>query len=128
MVLRTVRESWTTGVGDSLSSSASDTTPGGQFFTEGPGVGDRKWFTTAERVTSIAETADGLWRLLLYGSELLWMHRLNLRPVAGSRVPATGYGLTFEAGLTDAQVAAKVKAAAADVKDGASDRAAKYGA
>lgn len=104
-VLKPVRQQWTTGTGDTLARD-SHATPGGQFWTLGPDQGDRKWFTAPEKVWSIAETEDGLWRAIEYGSEVLWMHRYNLRPVDGTRNPAGGYGTPSLAGHTDAELAA----------------------
>ena len=107
VVLRPVKQEWTTGAGDS--------TPGGQFYTGGPGLGTRKRFNAATRVTSIAETVDaaglsGPWRVILYGAEILWMPRANLTPIADTRVPAAGFGLSFEGGITQAQLDAAVAA------------------
>ena len=91
VILRRVRQKWTTGVGDFQAASAT-ADPGGQFWTGGPGLGEKKIFTSPESVESIAETEDGKWRVLAYGGELLWMHRNNLRPITGTRDPATGFG------------------------------------
>ena len=57
----------------------------GFFYIDGPSVGDKKWFTAPERVTSFAETTDFRWRLIAYGTEVLYVPRLQLVPVAGSR-------------------------------------------
>ncbi|MEO7667148.1 MAG: hypothetical protein ABIU97_08970, partial [Dehalococcoidia bacterium] len=103
--LKPVRQQWTTGMGDTLATSAT-ATPGGQFWTLGPNQGERKFFTAPEKVWSLAETADGEFRAVEYGTEILWMHRNNLRPIAGTRNPATGYGsptLNTTAGFTQAQ-------------------------
>lgn len=89
MAVRPVSEEFTTKTGPS--------TPGGQFYVDGPGMGTPKHFLTSEKVTSVGETTDGTYRLLFYwnggpaGGEYLWMPRVNLNPVAGTRKPATGY-------------------------------------
>lgn len=89
--LRRVQQDWWTGTGNILAKDSHDA-PGGQFFTDGPGVGTPKWFTTRTKVRSIAESGDGLWRLIELGSEVLYMHRYNLRPIEGTRLPTTGFG------------------------------------
>jgi hypothetical protein len=87
VLLKPVREKWVTRF--SADGSA------GFFTTDGPGQGDKKWFTAAETVESYAETADGKYRAIAYnnGTETLWMLRTQLNPIGGTRVPATGYGL-----------------------------------
>lgn len=85
VILRPVYEEWTTR------SSADGSA--GYFTTDGPGQGERKWFTTPERVRSYAETADAKYRAIAYGAETLWMERTQLAPIPGTRNPATGYGL-----------------------------------
>lgn len=107
--LRPVRQQWTTGTGDTLAASVS-TTPGGQFWTLGPDQGERKFFTAPEKVWTIAESLDGRWRAVEYGREILWMHRYNLRPIAGTRNPASGFGLP-SVGFTLAHVEEAEKAA-----------------
>jgi murein DD-endopeptidase MepM/ murein hydrolase activator NlpD len=87
MLFRPVQQDWYTGTGEA----------GGAFYTDGPGVGAAKWFTSRERVTSIAEgaEADGTvlpWREVRYGGEILWMHRDMLDPIDGTRDPPGGYG------------------------------------
>ena len=82
MLLRPVQEQWYTRTGSS-----------GYFYTHGPGSGTRKNFYAKSRVTSIAESADGKWRVLAYGREILWMPRANLIPIPGTRRPSSGYGL-----------------------------------
>ena len=87
MLFRPVQQDWYTGTGPD----------GGEFYTEGPGIGTPKHFTSAERVTSIAEAAeaDGTvlpWREIRYGAEVLWMHRDMLDPIDGTRDPSGGYG------------------------------------
>lgn len=86
VITRPVREDFMTGAGPSA----------GQFFLQGPGVGNPKYFTVSTKVQSVGETVDGAWRLLFYvgGSgqgEYLWMSRNNLTPIAGTRNPPTGY-------------------------------------
>lgn len=89
MVIRPVSEQFSTKTGNS--------TPGGQFYLEGPGAGSPKWFTQSVSVTSVAQSVDGTYCLVFYwnggpaGGEYLWMPRVNLNPVAGSRDPAAGY-------------------------------------
>ena len=75
---RPVQEDWTAKVG-------------AKFFD---GAGNEKAFTASERVRSIAESSDGTYRLVKYGTnELLVMERAGLTPIAGTRVPAPGsYG------------------------------------
>ena len=126
MLLRRVQQDWTTGTGPT----------GGAFYTEGPGIGSAKYFTTADKVRSIAEEAvlsngalvSGSWRVLEYGGEILWMNRANLTPIAGTRVPAEGFGppppqiqtvekiVEVPTGITQAQLDAAVAKAAADAK------------
>jgi hypothetical protein len=108
VILRPVRQDWTTGVGD----------PGGVFYTGGPGLGAKKQFNVASRVTSIAEdmTSTGLsgnWRVVLYGAELLWFPRASIEPIPNTRIPATGFGLDFGAGDPAALAQAQADLAAA---------------
>ncbi len=62
---------------------------GTTFFTDGPGMGRPKQFTAAAELVTIAESADGKWRLLRYQDspssprELLYVRRTAIRP----RVP-----------------------------------------
>lgn len=109
MAIRPVREDFTTGAGPT----------GGQFYTEGPGVGSPKYFTVATRVESIGETTDGLWRVLFYwgsnptGGEYLWMARSKLTPIAGTRNPAVGFAKDLpeaDCSVQDSEIA-KLKAA-----------------
>jgi len=104
VTLKPVRQDWWTHIGD----------PAGVFWTGGPGLGAKKHFTSRDRVTSFAETADGTWIVLAYGAEVLWMLRANLDAIAGTRQPATGYGLpAASSGFTQAQLDAASAAAAA---------------
>ncbi len=116
MKWKPVMEDWTTGIGEI----------GGAFYLDGPGVGERKWFTEPERVTSIAESTDGKWRQIAYGAEVLFMLRANLTPIPGTRNPAApDYGAPVFGGtqeLEDARLAlegikTKVAAFAADIAD-----------
>jgi hypothetical protein len=67
-----------------------DTAAGVEFWD---GDGNLKQFTDVERIETIAESADGAFRLCRYGAtELLVVIRRGLTSVAGSRQPATGYG------------------------------------
>ena len=113
VILRPVREKWKT--------AASADGSKGYFTTDGPGVGERKWFTTSETVESYAETADGTYRAIAYGPETLWMERGQLTPVAGTRIPTTGFGLPPLAagtGITQAELdAAKLAAQKAGFAD-----------
>lgn len=73
------------------------TTANGTVFYAG---GEKKFFTDEEQVTSIAESSDGRWRLVRYGdNELLVVDARTskkegpgLTPIAGTRVPSTGFG------------------------------------
>ena len=75
----------------------TDTALGTVFYD---GAGAKKEFTSVERVRSIAESSDGRWRLVKYGSnELLVVDArtsaregAGLNPVTGTRIPATGFG------------------------------------
>lgn len=67
------------------------------FYTDGPGVGDPKKFAVQTLVRSVAESLDGVWRVLRYNGELLWITR---RP-----------GLTPKVQGGDAQYDSTVKAA-----------------
>jgi hypothetical protein len=78
---RPVQEDWTTDIG-------------ARFWD---GAGTEKVFTTSEKVRSIAESSDGLYRLLRYpltsSREILVAERAGLNAIAGTRVPAPGsYG------------------------------------
>lgn len=124
VILRPVKQRWLTGAGDFTATSAlASVKPGGQFWMGGPALGEMKLFTEPEEVRSIAETADGKWRLILYvtpdAAELFWMHRNNLRPIAASREPATGYGLDLGTGVSPGELGA--------VQDGAFDAGAIVG-
>jgi murein DD-endopeptidase MepM/ murein hydrolase activator NlpD len=63
------------------------TVPAGTpFFTEGPGIGPEKRFTTEEQLQTVAESADGEWRLLRFQNsataprELLYVRRKAIKP------------------------------------------------
>jgi len=82
------------------------TVPAGTpFFTEGPGVGAEKRFTTQEQLQTVAESADGEWRLLRFQDsataprELLYVRRRALKPKVQGGEPAF-----------DASVVAAIKA------------------
>ena len=105
-----VQEDWTTKTG-------------ARFWD---GNGNEKAFTTPDRVRSIAESSDGNYRLVKYGTnELLVMERAGLTPITGTRVPAPGsYGFPppevkeVPTGITQAQLdAAKASATAAGFAD-----------
>lgn len=113
VILRAVRERWT--------SKSSTDGSAGFFTTDGPGVGTKKWFTAAETVESYAETTDGKYRALSYnnGTETLWMHRTQLTPIAGTRQPATGYGLVTPDCTVQVNDAKKATAAQNEARIGA---------
>ena len=63
------------------------TVPAGTpFFTDGPGVGTQKHFTTETRLQTVGESADRKWRLLRYQDsasaprELLYVRTSRIRP------------------------------------------------
>jgi len=59
---------------------------GTPFFTDGPGIGPRKHFTTNAKLQTVAESVDGKWRLLRYQDspsaprELLYVRRSAMKP------------------------------------------------
>ena len=60
------------------------TVPAGtRFFTDGPGIGVEKQFTTEEKLQTVAESANGEWRLLRFQNstsaprELLYVRRAS---------------------------------------------------
>lgn len=112
--LRPVREQW-------------DIPANTPFWPEGPEQGPRKVFTTPERRFSCAETEDGIWRLIEYNSEILWVKRVDIVPRSGTRNPATGYG-SPQMGYTSTQVRAERTKAADAVLEGAKAAAKPYGA
>lgn len=73
---------------------------GGEFWTNGPGLGQKKYFSNGSRVRSqfeqVVNTSGGLnsgsWRVISFNGEGLWMHRNYLTPISGTRNPATGWG------------------------------------
>ena len=82
------------------------TVPAGTpFFTDGPGIGLEKRFTTQEQLQTVAESADGEWRLLRFQDsataprELLYVRRRALKPKVQGGEPAF-----------DASVVAAIKA------------------
>ena len=82
------------------------TVPAGtQFFTEGPGIGPVKSFDSEEHLETVAESADGKWRLLRFQNspsaprELLYVQRRALKPKVQGGEPAF-----------DASVVAAIKA------------------
>ena len=82
------------------------TVPAGTpFFTEGPGIGPEKRFTTEEQLQTVAESANGEWRLLRFQNsaseprELLYVRRRSIRPKVQGGEPAF-----------DASVVAAIKA------------------
>jgi hypothetical protein len=88
VLLRRVRQEWITR-------------NGGVFWTNGPGMGQRKNFSNGSRLVSHFESAiktstggliTGPWRVISYNGEGLWMHRDYLSPVSGTRNPTTGFG------------------------------------
>lgn len=73
-------------------------TANGTVFYDG--AGNKKVFTAAELVRSVAEDSTGRWRLVRYGAgEYLTVDArgslkegAGLTPIAGTRIPATGFG------------------------------------
>ena len=67
---------------------------GTSFFTEGPGVGPEKRFTVDVKAQTVAESADGKWRLLRFQNssssprELLYVRRSTLVPKVQGGEPA----------------------------------------
>lgn len=91
------------------------------------GAGNEKFFTGGDSLISFMESSDGLYRLVRYGNEALVVERAGLTVVAGSRVPATGFGYPpapapttvtvvkeVPTGITQAQVDVAVAAARDD--------------
>lgn len=67
------------------------TTLAGARFWDGNG--EAKTFAGGHRVTTIAESSDGTYRLGKWGNELLVMERAGLKNIPGTRVPASpNYG------------------------------------
>lgn len=73
------------------------TTLAGTIFYDGDG--NKKNFTDVERVRSVAESSDGRYRLIRYGTEMLIVDARGntkegpgLTPISGTRVPTTGFG------------------------------------
>lgn len=71
------------------------TVPSGTpFFTEGPGIGPEKRFTVEVNAQTVAESADGKWRLLRFQNstsaprELLYVRRTALVPKVQGGEPA----------------------------------------
>ncbi len=67
--------------------------PNTEFWTGGPGLGEKKAFVGAQKVWSVGETVDGVWRVIEINGELVWTVRKQLFPIAGTRSPKEGYGL-----------------------------------
>ena len=98
-----------------------DVPDGMAFWTEGPSMGERKFFVGAARLWSNGESLDGNWRRLEYEDspgqgEELWAWRANMTPVAGTRNPATGFGspaigtVEVSTGITQEQLTAAAEA------------------
>lgn len=73
------------------------TTANGTVFFDG--AGNKKNFIDVETVRSFAESSDGRWRLVRYGTETLLVDARTsmkegpgLLPVPGTRIPTTGFG------------------------------------
>lgn len=114
MEMRPVQEEWWTRIGS-------------VFYTAGPGMGIRKTFTLRMRLPSIAESVDGNWRMIPYGSEILWFERDQIDAIAGTRLPTSGFAwehkvetvtvtktVEVPTGITQAQLAAAVTKATND--------------
>lgn len=72
-----------------------------EFWTKGPGLGDRKVFGGPSAITTMFEEVviqadgsknSGKWRVFPLNGEGLWIHRNFIDPVANSRVPVSGWG------------------------------------
>lgn len=102
------------------------------------GAGNKKEFTSRERVRSTAESSDGRWRQVKYPpsspDELLVVDARGndkegpgLVAISGTRIPATGFGFPppevkeiikeVPTGITEAQVAAAADKAADDERE-----------
>jgi murein DD-endopeptidase MepM/ murein hydrolase activator NlpD len=63
---------------------------GTPFFTDGPGIGARKRFTTQVQLQTVAASVDGKWRLLRYRDsptsprELLYVRKTAIKPQVAS--------------------------------------------
>ena len=83
MLLRQVQQDWTTKGTH-------------EFWTEGPGLGEKKFFDGPTRIRTHFEeftgTTSGAWRVFSYNGEGLWVHRNFIDPVPNSRIPAVGWG------------------------------------
>ena len=61
---------------------------GTPFYTDGPGIGQRKLFTAAAKLQTVAVSVDGKWRLLRYQDsaaaprELLYVRTTRIKPQA----------------------------------------------
>lgn len=72
-----------------------------EFWTEGPGLGEKKFFDTATRIRThfeqVYEDANGVlrtgpWRVFSVNGEGLWIHRNFIDPIDNTRVPREGWG------------------------------------
>jgi hypothetical protein len=90
---------------------------GTEFYTGGPELGQRKFFTANVELWSNGETVDGNWRRFEYGDEELWLRRAGLTPLHGTRNPATGFGApTLGSGYTQDDLDRAAKAGFVDAK------------
>lgn len=87
VLLRQVQQDWTTR-------------NGGEFWTNGPGLGQKKFFNNGTRIRShfeqVVPTSTGItsgqWRVVSYNGEGLWIHRNYITPISGTRRPSSGWG------------------------------------
>jgi hypothetical protein len=59
--------------------------PDTPFWMDGPEQGEKKWFLNKQKVVSIAESQDGLWRIvpaeLTELADVVWVKRVDMAPV-----------------------------------------------
>lgn len=83
---------------------------GTRFWLGGPELGTQKQFTVAVQLWSNGETLDGLWRRMEYNAEELWIRRHDIKPVDGTRNPASGFGSPVLHGFSQKQLDAAERA------------------
>lgn len=104
IITKTVREQW-------------DIPAGTELWIGGPRMGERRTFPVANRLWSNGETDDGDWRRIegagpTAGQEF-YVKRWDMKPVPGTRDPASGYG---PPALGDADCASAVAQAEQETK------------